>query len=150
MEKYGDSITRRLLTLVIMALLALTFLGCNDPMVKEMEERRQEVGFIVEQELQRCRIATRESARVRSLPEAQVADMDAERRELDRMVERGDWRSLAPQQPTSRRMISSPPAQAADMDAERRELDRMIERGDYYRISPMPSTAQSDLFHPAP
>ena len=150
MKRYGDSLTRRLLTLVVMTLLALTFLGCNDPMVKEIEARRQEVGFLIEQELQRCRIASQETARARSLPEAQVADMEAERRELDRMVQRGEWNRLAPQQPSSRTEASLPPAQAVDMEAERRELDRMIENGNYYRISPMPSTAQSDLFHPAP
>ncbi|MBN2314104.1 MAG: hypothetical protein JXM79_09255 [Sedimentisphaerales bacterium] len=150
MKINGDSITRRLLTLVVMALLTLTFLGCNDPMVKKMEAQRQEVGFLIEQELQRCRIETRQSAQARSLPEAQVADMEAERRELERMVQRGEWDSLAPQQSTSQRTFSHPKARAVDMEAERRELERMIERGDYSRISPMPSTAQSDLFYQAP
>lgn len=150
MERYGDSITRRLLTPVVMALLVLTFLGCNDPMVKEMEARRQEVEFFAEQELQRCRNATRQTTRMGSLPEAQVADMEAERRELEQMVQRGEWDRLAPQQSTSRATFSHPEAQAADMEAERRELERMIKRGDYSRISPMPSTAQSDLFYQAP
>jgi len=150
MERYGDSIMRRLLTLVVMTFIATIFLGCNDPMVKEMEARRQEVGFFAEQELQRCRNAIRQTNRMKPLPEAQVADMEAERRELDRMVQRGDWQSLSPQQPLSQSRMAHPPAHAADMEAERRELDRMIERGDYYRISPLPSTEQSDLFHPAP
>ena len=111
MKRYGDSITRRLLTTVLMVLMALTFLGCSsDPMVKEMEARRQEVGFLVEQELQRCRNAAKFISRPATLPPAQAADMEAERRELDRMVQSGDWDNL---------------------------------------IS-MPSTAQADLFYPAP
>lgn len=95
MKRYGDSITRRLLTAVIMVLVALTFLGCSaDPMVKEMEARRQEVGFFIEQELQRCRNATKFVSRPASLPPAQAADMETERRELDRMVQRGEWDNL--------------------------------------------------------
>lgn len=96
MERYGISVMRRLLTPVIMVLMALMFLGCNDPIVKDMEARRQQIGFFIEQELQRCRMAARANTRKVSLPPAQAADMEAERRELDRMVERGDWRSLSP------------------------------------------------------
>lgn len=147
MERYSDSISRRCLTFVVVTFIAMTFLGCNDPMVKEMEARRQEVGFFAEQELQRCRNAIRQTNRVKPLPQAQVADMEAERRELDRMVERGDWQSFVPQQSNSRASLSRPEARMADMEAERRELERMIERGEYYRMSP---TAQSDLFYQAP
>ncbi len=108
MDRYCDSIMRRLVTLVIMVCLALTFLGCNDPMVKDMEAKRQEVGFMVEQELQRCRNASRVSTRAVSLPPAQMADMEAERRELDRMVERGDWQSLSPMPPTAQAELFHP------------------------------------------
>ena len=108
MKRYGDSIMRRLLTIVIMLLMALTFLGCNDPMVKEMEAQRQEVGFFIEQELQRCRNAANAVSRPASLPPAQAADMEAERRELDRMVERGDWDRLTPMPPTSQAELFHP------------------------------------------
>jgi hypothetical protein len=76
-----------------MIFLAVTFLGCNDPMVSNMEAQNREFGFTVEQELQRCRNASKVSGAV-SLPPAQAVDMEAERRELDRMVERGDWQGL--------------------------------------------------------
>jgi hypothetical protein len=79
-----------------MVFLTLTFVGCIDPMVADMEAQRQEVGFNIEQELQRCRMASQTNTRAIPLPPAQSADMAAERRELDNMVERGDWRSLSP------------------------------------------------------
>jgi hypothetical protein len=108
MERYCESIMRRLLTLVTMVFLALMFLGCNDSMVKDMEAQRQEVGFMVEQELQRCRYASRVTRQAVPLPQARAADMDAERRELDRMVERGDWQSLLPMPPTSQAEVFHP------------------------------------------
>ena len=95
MERHCNSRMRSLLTLAIMAFLAVTFLGCGDPMVADMKAKRQEVGFMVEQELQRCRNASRLTSQAVSLPPAQVADMDAERRELDRMVEQGRWQTLS-------------------------------------------------------
>ena len=94
MERYCKSIRRWLLTPVTMIFLAVTFLGCNDPMVSDMEARNQEFGFFVEQELQRCRNASKVVLGAVPPPPAQTADMEAERRELDRMVERGDWESL--------------------------------------------------------
>lgn len=108
MERYCESIMRRLLTLVTMVFLALTFLGCNDPFVKDMEAQRQEVGFMVEQELQRCRHASRVTWQSIPLPQARAVDMEAERRELDRTVERGDWRSLSPMPPTSQAEVFHP------------------------------------------
>ena len=108
MKRYCNSIMRRLLTLVTMVFLALAFLGCNDPMVADMEAQRQEIGFMVEQELQRCRNASRVTTRADSLPPAQAADMEAERRELDRMVERGEWNSLTPMSPTSQAELFHP------------------------------------------
>jgi len=101
MKRYDDLIMRRLLTFVTMIFLALTFLGCHDPMVADMENRRQEIGFMVERELQRCRNATRATSQAVSLPPAQAVDMNAERRELDKMVEQGMWRNLSPVPPTS-------------------------------------------------
>ena len=92
MKRYCKSITRWLLTLATTAFSVVTFLGCNDPMVSEMEARRQEFGFTIEQELQRSRNAS--ALRPAALPPAQAADMEAERRELDRKVETGEWRGL--------------------------------------------------------
>ena len=94
MERYRDSIIPRLLVLVAMIFLAVTFLGCNDPIVSEVEARHQEFRFIIEQELQRSRNASKETSGTVSLPPAQAADMEAERRELDRMVASGEWQSL--------------------------------------------------------
>ena len=94
MKRYVTSIRRWFLALVTMFFLAVAFLGCNDPTVKKMEERNQEFGFFIEQELQRSRIASKIESGPATLPPAQAADMDAERRELDRMVERGEWQGL--------------------------------------------------------
>jgi hypothetical protein len=58
-----------------------------------MEARRQEFGFFVEQELQRSRNASKAESGMLSLPPAQAVDMEAERRELDRMVASGEWQS---------------------------------------------------------
>lgn len=108
MKRYCDVIMRRLLTLVIMIFLALTFLGCSDPMVKDMEAQRQEIGFMVEQELQRCRNASQVTTRAVSLPPAQAADMEAERRELDRRIEQGEWHNLSPLPPTAQAEVFHP------------------------------------------
>lgn len=96
MKRFYDLSVRSFLTFMTMIFLALTILGCHDPMVTDMENRRQEIGFMVEQELQRCRNATRATSKAVSLPPAQAVDMSAERRELDRMVEQGVWNNLSP------------------------------------------------------
>lgn len=80
--------------LIISVLIALTFLGCDDPMVLDVEGKVRESGFFVEQELQRYRNASPIPSRPVSLPPAQPVDMEAERRELDRMIARGDWQTL--------------------------------------------------------
>jgi hypothetical protein len=77
-----------------MIFLTITFLGCNDPVVSEVEARNREFKFILEQELQRNRNASKATSHEVSLPPAQVVDMEAERRDLDRMVAGGDWQSL--------------------------------------------------------
>jgi hypothetical protein len=102
---------RMLLTFVTMLLLALTFLGCNDLIVAEMEAQHQEVGFLIERELQRCRNASC----VTSLPPAQPVDMEAERRELDRMIQRGDWQTLTLLEPTTSEVVPQPSEQKVDI-----------------------------------
>jgi hypothetical protein len=84
----------RLLTPVTIIFLAVTFLGCNDPMVSDIKERNQELGFFIEQELQRSRNASQITSGTISFPPAQPVDMEAERRELDMMIARGDWQGL--------------------------------------------------------
>ena len=71
MKRCGDQMIQRLSTSLTMVLLALTFLGCNDLTVAELEAQRQEVGFFIEQELQRSRNAARMTAGTTSLPPAQ-------------------------------------------------------------------------------
>jgi hypothetical protein len=98
-----------------MVLLTVTSLGCNDPAVVEVEAQRREVGFSIEQELQRCRNAFRATARVAPLPPAQPVDMEAERRELDRMIQRGDWEPLTQLEPTTQAVVPQPSEQVVDV-----------------------------------
>ena len=98
-----------------MVLLALTFSGCNDLMVPEMEAQHQQVGFFIEQELQRCKNASQVTARANSLPPAQPVDMEAERHELDRMIQSGKWQTLTPLQPTTWKAVSYPMEQVVDI-----------------------------------
>lgn len=93
MESCYDFAMRRLLTFMTVMFLAVALLGCNDPMVADMEAERREVTFMAEQELQRCRSLV--ASQVRTLPPAQAADMETERRELDRMVQQGHWNTLS-------------------------------------------------------
>lgn len=94
MRRCYISIPRCFLVLVTTAFLAVAFLGCNDPTVRRMEERNQEFGFFIEQELERSRMDSKVETGPATLPPAQAADMDAERREMERMVERGEWEGL--------------------------------------------------------
>ena len=92
MKRY-KSIRRWFLAFVALSFFAVALPGCNDPMVSDLEERNQEFEFFIEQELQRSKNASKIESTI-TLPPAQAADMEAERRELDRKVERGDWQSL--------------------------------------------------------
>jgi len=94
MKRCFTSIRRWFLTLVTIVFSSVAFLGCNDPTVRKMEERNQEFGFFIEQELQRSRNASKVELGPATRSPAQAADMDAERRELDSMVERGEWQGL--------------------------------------------------------
>ena len=111
MEKYGDPIVRPLLTLATMVLCALLFPGCADLKVAEMQTQRQEFAFFVERELQRCKNASY----VAVLPPAQPADMEAERRELDRMIQSGDWQMLTPPEPTPPAAVPQPSEQTMEI-----------------------------------
>lgn len=111
MEKYGDPIVRPLLTLATMVLCALLFPGCADLKVAEMQAQRQEFAFFVERELQRCKNASY----VAVLPPAHPADMEAERRELDRMILSGDWQTLTPLEPFPQAEGPQPSEHAAEI-----------------------------------
>ena len=150
MKRYSGSILPRLLTPVALIFLAVTFLGCNDPEVSEMAAHSQEFKFFLEQELQRNRMAAQVFTQTSTLPPAQVADMAAERLELDRMIQRGEWRSFLPGQPASQPSRSLPRAQAVNMKDERRELDSMIQRGEWDTLlSNQPTSQPSDSPPPA-
>ena len=101
MERYYSSWVRSLLLLTIASVISVTFLGCIDPTIPEMKAKRQEIGFRAEQEIQRCREATRLTSRAISLPPAQAANMDAERRNMDRMFQQGNWQPLYAPPPAS-------------------------------------------------
>jgi hypothetical protein len=84
-------------------------------MVAELEAQRQEVGFFIEQELQRSRNAARMTACTTSLPPAQPVDMESERRELDRMIQKGKWQTLTLLEPTPSVVVPEPSEQAVDI-----------------------------------
>ena len=51
MENHYDSIVRRLLTLITMIFLAVTIMGCNDPIVADMDAEHHRLVSMAEQEL---------------------------------------------------------------------------------------------------
>lgn len=94
MKRYFKSIRRWSLTLVTLFFFVAALPGCNDPGVKNLEMRDQKIESDVEQELQHSRNASKLESDPASAPPAQAADMEAERRELDRRIESGEWQSL--------------------------------------------------------
>ena len=108
MKRFYNLNGQRFLSFMTMIFLALMIQGCLDPMVADMENKRQEIGFMAEQELQRFRNTSRMTSKTVSLPPAQAVDMSAERRELDRMVEQGVWSNLTPASTPSQREAFHP------------------------------------------
>lgn len=51
MESHRDSIMGKLLILIIGFFLAVTLLGCSDPIVADMEAEHRRLGVIAKQEL---------------------------------------------------------------------------------------------------
>jgi len=51
MENYHDSIRGRLLALITAIFLAVTLMGCHDPVVADMEAEHQRLGNVVKKEL---------------------------------------------------------------------------------------------------
>lgn len=52
MESHWDSIKGKLLILIIGIFLAVTILGCHDPIVADMEAEHRQLGDICKRELQ--------------------------------------------------------------------------------------------------
>ena len=58
MKRYADSMMRRLLIFAVTAFLAVTLLGCQDPIVKDMEAEHQRLGRICQQEIRQARVVS--------------------------------------------------------------------------------------------
>ena len=58
MKGHCDSITGRLLILIMGVFLAVTLLGCRDPIMADMEAEHRRLGNVVEQELQQGQSAS--------------------------------------------------------------------------------------------
>jgi hypothetical protein len=101
MKRHSISTVWRSITLMVMIYLTAMLAGCMDPTVADMEAQREEIGFKIERDLQLYRNGPQLYSRAVTMPVAQPADMEAERRELDRMVQEGLWRNLAPVPPSS-------------------------------------------------
>jgi hypothetical protein len=67
MESYCESIMRRLLTWVIVIFLAVTLLGCGDPIVADMEAEHQRLGQVCQRELRQGLYAFPPSAQTEAL-----------------------------------------------------------------------------------
>ncbi len=58
MKSCADSMTRRLLIFAVTAFLAVTLLGCQDPIVRDMETEHQRLGRICQQEIRQAHIVS--------------------------------------------------------------------------------------------
>ena len=57
MKSHYDSIRTRVLTIAMAIFLTVSLMGCNDPIVADMEAEHRQLGNAVQQELQQCRSA---------------------------------------------------------------------------------------------
>jgi len=57
MKSHYDSIKTRVLTIAMAIFLTVSLMGCNDPIVADMETEHRHLGNVVELELQQCRSA---------------------------------------------------------------------------------------------
>jgi len=57
MKSHYDSIRTIVLTLAMTIFLTVSLMGCNDPIVTDMEAEHHQLGKVVEQELQQSRSA---------------------------------------------------------------------------------------------
>lgn len=54
MKSHFNSLKTKILTVTSAIMLAISFAGCNDPIVADMEAEHHQLGIIVQQDLQKC------------------------------------------------------------------------------------------------
>ncbi len=57
MKSHYDSMKARVLIVAMATFLTISLMGCNDPIVANMEAKHRQLGNVVQQELQQCRSA---------------------------------------------------------------------------------------------
>ncbi|HUT47232.1 MAG TPA: hypothetical protein VMX36_13180 [Sedimentisphaerales bacterium] len=67
MKSHYDSIRTRVLTTATAIFLTVSLMGCNDPIVADMEAEHRQLGNMVKQELQQCRSAYPPSTQTEAL-----------------------------------------------------------------------------------
>jgi hypothetical protein len=54
MERHYELIIKKVLIVITLILIAIAILGCNDPLVTNMEAEHQRLNSVAKQEFQRC------------------------------------------------------------------------------------------------
>ena len=67
MKSHSDSIRTKVLTAAMAIFLTVSLMGCNDPIVADMDAEHRQLGIAVEQELQQCRSAYPPSSQTEAL-----------------------------------------------------------------------------------
>lgn len=67
MKSHHDSIRTRVLTAAMAIFLTVSLMGCNDPIVADMEAEHRQLGNVAKQELQQCRSAYPASSQTEAL-----------------------------------------------------------------------------------
>ena len=67
MKSHYDSIKTRVLTVAIVTFLTVSLMGCNDPIVADMDAEHRQLGNVVKQELKQCRSAYPPSSQAEAL-----------------------------------------------------------------------------------
>ena len=67
MKSHYDSIRTRVLIVAMTIFLAVSPMGCNDPIVADMEAEHRQLGNEVKQELQQCRSAYQPSSKTEAI-----------------------------------------------------------------------------------
>jgi hypothetical protein len=67
MKSHYDSIRTRVLTATIAIFFTVSLMGCNDPIVADMEAEHRQLGNAVNQELRQCRSAFPPSSQTEAL-----------------------------------------------------------------------------------
>lgn len=67
MKSHFDSIKAKVLTVATAVFLAISLMGCNDPIVADMETRHRQLGSMAKQELQQSPSAYPSNSRTETL-----------------------------------------------------------------------------------